>query len=171
MPRPWALAFAGATVWGMSGMTGVWSGSGLRRDDGGNRGLRRSRATRTPPSGDHKGSPLHGTRRRGPRGSTPLTLDARARRGPSRGVSFGACVRSTRASSCRAEAGLIRRLTPWLSGLGGERVQLGVQPAFCKKVVMSAHLCYAPLIHDHDLVGIPDSGKAVGDDDGSPAPE
>ena len=47
--------------------------------------------TRTPPSGDHKGSPLHGTRRRGPRGSTPLTLDARARRGPSRGVSFWAC--------------------------------------------------------------------------------
>ena len=49
-----------------------------------NRGLRRIRATRTPPSGDHKGSPLHGTRRRGPRGSTPLTLDARARREPSR---------------------------------------------------------------------------------------
>ena len=31
----------------------------------GNRGLRRIRATRTPPSGDHKGSPLHGTGRGG----------------------------------------------------------------------------------------------------------
>ena len=63
MPRPWAPAFAGATV------------------------CRFSR---------------HGH------------LHAEGRSGP--------VVRPLRASSCRAEVGLISRLTPWLSGLGGERV-------------------------------------------------